>query len=219
MELVIASLCVIGGMLGLSIGLYMLIKAFKLFFSQELTAGLKMLGMGLLLSALAATSFFVPVIIDSYFGLKLSRCREHLRQFGRTVEYYSQEHEGKRPTSFIQLTNYLYRGCITENVVGDDGLEECRLIDPSHLIADYIVVTNVTSEAPPFEVQAYCPPEHHKGAICNVLYVNGCVRSIRRVDFDKLTCDVEGHSRINTKKARQTPSNPHSPSAHGADGR
>lgn len=221
MDLVITSLCVLGGMLGMGIGLYMLIKAFMLLLSQELTTGFKMLGMGLLLSALAAISFFVPVIVDSYCGLKISRCREHLCQFGKALDAYSQEHGGERPTSFMQLTNYLDRGCITEIVVRHDGLEECRVIDPLYVIADYIVVTNVTNESLPFEVQAYCPPEHHRGAICNVLYANGYVSSIRRKEFCVLTCDVVGHSRVNDKKQAQPrdTSKPHSPSAQGAEGR
>ena len=121
MQLIIATLCVVCGMLGVSIGLYLLFKGFKLLFSKKVIAGLMFIGTGLPLSLVAAMLFLVPEMISGYYGTQLCFCRDNLHQIGRAVECYSQDHGGNRPTSFLQLTNYLERGCIIRHIVQSNG--------------------------------------------------------------------------------------------------
>lgn len=181
-------------------GLFLVAKGVWCLFTKRLVSGLQYIVIGLPLSMLLVIGAIAPPFVSHILDLRLVICRVNMRQFGDAIQHYSVDHEGMRPATFAQVINYFERGSVIHHVTYDDDHEETQMLNPLQVCLDYVLVTNVSAQSEPHDVQAYCVPAHHNGSCCNVLFVNGDVTSIRKEHFCDLSCDVEKLSRINTRK-------------------
>ncbi len=189
---------VIGGCL---FGLYLSFKGLYCLFRREVKSGLLYLVVGVPLFLALAAPLVLPAFITEHHSAKRHRCRMNLNQIVLACKMYAIDHNEEFPPSFLVLTNHVSDARLFVCPGSDHKPGSLHTVDAW---TDYVLVTNLSEQAPSGSVLAYCKPGNHRGQDgvtgINVVYVDGSISWVPAAEFSKLTCDVLKTSRINDRE-------------------
>ncbi len=127
----------------------------------------------------------LPAVASARERARRTRCMSNLSQIGKCCQMYALDHDGKLPSSFTDLADY----------VGDTpSLFVCPSTDsePGDFASvdqwtDYVLVPNRSEEDPGNAVLAFSKPDSHRGRGGNVLTVDGRVQWYNTTTFEQIT--------------------------------